>query len=53
MTLPPRSYPWDEFQRGREVRDRVRWLERARARRNRALLRRWIRRVLSLGLWRN
>ena len=53
MTLPPRSYPWDEFQRKREVRDRVRWLERARARRNRALLRRWIRRVLSLGLWRN
>ncbi len=53
LTLPPRTYPWDEFDRRRQVEDRMERLNRVRVERNRALLRRWLRRVLTLGLWRS
>ena len=53
LTLPPRTYPWDRFDRRDEVRRRTQTLERVRVERARAQLRRWLRRVLTLGLWRN
>ncbi len=53
LTLPPRTYPWDEFDRRRQVEDRMERLDRVRVERNQALLRRWMRRVLTLWLWRN
>ena len=52
LTLPPASFPWDEFDRRDKVWERTQDLKRVRAERNRALLRRWLRRVLTLGLWR-
>ena len=51
LTLPPVKYPWDGFDRRHEVWDRTQELSRVRVKRNRALLRRWLRRVLTLGLW--
>ena len=51
LTLPPATYPWDRFGRRDEVWRRTRDLERVRVERNRALLRRWLRRALTLGLW--
>lgn len=52
LTLPPATYPWDRSGRRAEVRDRREWLGGARMERNRALLWRWLRRILSCGLWR-
>ena len=53
LTLPPRTYPWDEFDRRDKVWELTQDLKRVRAERERALLRRWLRRVLTFGLWRN
>ena len=52
LTLPPRTYPWDRSDRRDQVWDRRQSLEDARVERNRALLWGWLRRVLTLGLWR-
>ena len=52
LTLTPASFPWDQFDRRDKVWERTQDLKRVRAERNRALLRRWLRRVLTLGLWR-
>ena len=52
LTLPPASFPWDQFDRRDKVWELTQDLKRVRARRNRALLRRWLRRVLTFGLWR-
>ena len=53
LTLPPRTYPWDGSDRRDEVWRRTQALERAQVERARVQIRRWIRRVLTLGLWRN
>ena len=53
LTLPPRTYPWDGSDRRDEVWRRTQALERARVERARAQIRRWIRRVLTLGRWRD
>ena len=53
LTLPPRTYPWDGSDRRDEVWRRTQALERARVERARAQIRRWIRRVLALGRWRD
>ena len=53
LTLPPRTYPWDDSDRRDEVWRRTQALERARVERARAQIRRWIRRVLTLWLWRD
>ena len=53
LTLPPASYPWDQFDRRDQVWERKQWLDMAWVARNRALLRRWLHRVLTFGLWRN
>ncbi|MDD9994914.1 MAG: hypothetical protein OXS35_04095, partial [Dehalococcoidia bacterium] len=53
LTLPPASYPWDQFDRRDQLWERERGLDRARVERNRALLRRWLRRVITFGLWRS
>ena len=53
LTLPPASFPWDEFDRQDQLWERTQDLKRIRAERERALLRRWLRRVLTVGLWRN
>ena len=52
LTLPPASFPWDQFDRRDQVWGLTQDLKRVRAERNRALLRRWLRRVLTFGLWR-
>lgn len=52
LTLPPASSPWDWEVRQDEIRRRQRSLRTAEVDRNRALLRLWVRRVLTLGLWR-
>ena len=53
LTLPPWTYPWDESRR----RDELYWvkasLAHARWELVQALFWRWVRRVLTLGLWRN
>ena len=51
LTLPPAVYPWNRSDRRDEVWRRGEWLEDLRVERNRALVLRWIRRVLTLGLW--
>ena len=53
LTLPPRTYPWDGSDRRDELWRRTQALERARVERSRVQIRRWIRRVLTLGLWRD
>ena len=53
LTLPPASYPWNWEGRRDEVRRRQRSLGSAEVDRNRALLRLWLRRILTVGLWRN
>ena len=53
LTLPPASYPWDQFERRDQAWRRRQSLGDARVERNRALLRRWLRRILSCGLWRD
>ncbi len=52
LTLPPDTYPWDRSDRREQLRRRRRSLENARVDRRWALLRRWLRRVLTFGLWR-
>ncbi len=53
LTLPPWTYPWDESRR----RDELLWVKgaliAARWELVQALFWRWVRRVLTLGLWRN
>ncbi len=51
LTLPPAVYPWDRADRRDEVCRRQQSLADLRVERNRALLWRWVRRVLTLGLW--
>ena len=53
LTLPPASYPWDQFDRRDHLRERKRDLDRVRVERNRALVRRWLRRVLTLNQWKD
>ena len=50
LTLPPASFPWDKFDRRDQVWERRQDLKRVRAERNRALLRRWLRRVLTVEM---
>ena len=52
LTLPPASFPWDQFDRRDQVWERTQHLKQVRVDRNRALLRQWLRRVLTFGLWR-
>ena len=52
LTLPPSTYPWDSFDRRNQLWTRRQALERARVQCARAELRRWLWRVLTLGLWR-
>ena len=52
LTLPPAVYPWDRGDRRKELWWREESLRDARADRRWALCWRWLRRVLSLGLWR-
>lgn len=51
LTLPPAAYPWDRADRRDEVWRRKQSLEDIRVERSRALLWRWVRRVLTMGLW--
>ena len=51
LTLPPAVYPWTRSDRRDEVWRRGEWLEDLRVERNRALVLRWVRRALTLGLW--
>ena len=51
LTLPPAVYPWDRADRRDEVWRRKHSLGDLQVERNRALLWRWVRRVLTLGLW--
>ena len=53
LTLPPASYPWDQFDRRDHLRERKRDLDRVRVERNRALVRRWLRRVLTFNQWKD
>ena len=52
LTMPPDTDPWDSLGRRTQVHWRTRTLERVRRERVRAQVRRWLRRVLTLGLWR-
>ncbi len=52
VTLPPAVYPWDRFDRRDELWRRRQSLADARAERRRALFWLWLRRVLTLGVWR-
>ncbi len=51
LTLPPTVYPWNRADRRDEVWRRKQSLEDLRVERNRALFWRWVRRMLTLGLW--
>ena len=51
LTLPPAIYPWDHFDRRDEVWRRKQSLVDLRAERRQAVLWRWVRLVLTLGLW--
>ena len=53
LTLAPDTDPWDNFGRRTQVRWRTQTLNRVRRVRARAQIRRWLRRFLTLGLWRN
>ena len=53
LTLPPDKYPWDSLIRGEQVNWRMKTLARVRRERRWAEVRWWIRRVLTLGVWRN
>ncbi len=53
LTMPPDTDPWDSLGRRTQVRWRTQTLDRVRGERVRAQWRRWIRRVLTLGLWRS
>lgn len=51
LTLPPAVYPRDRADRRDEVWRRKQSLGDQRVERNRAVLWRWVRRLLTLGLW--
>ena len=51
LALPPERYRWDGFARRAQLRWRERTLRRVRGERRRAQWRRWLRRLLTLGLW--
>ncbi len=51
LTLPPAVYPWDRADRRDEVWRRKQSLEDLRVERRRTVFWRWVRRVLTLGLW--
>ena len=51
VTLPPADYPWDRFDLEDQTRRRKRRQDVVREEIRRAELRRWMRRVLTLGLW--
>ena len=51
LTLPPAAYPWDRADRRDEVWRRKQLLVDLGVERRRAVLWRWVRRVLTLGLW--
>ena len=51
LTLPPAVYPWDRADRRDEVWRRKQSLADLQVERRRAVLWRWVRRVLTLGLW--
>ena len=51
LTLPPASYPWDQFDRRDEVWGLERALADLRGERRRAVLLLWLRRVVTLGIW--
>ena len=52
LTMPPDTDAWDSLGRGTQVRWRIQTVERVRGERVRAQFRRWVRRLLTLGLWR-
>ncbi len=52
LTLPPAAQPWDDSDRRDRVYSLTETLGRVRRERVRAQWRRWVRRVLTLGLWR-
>lgn len=52
MTLPPETYPWDSLGRRDQVDWRLKTLARLRKELLKARLRRWARRILTLGIWR-
>ena len=52
LTLPLADYPWDRFERRRELRRSEQSLRDARRERRRARLWRLLRRILTLGIWR-
>ena len=51
LTLTPATYPWSRAERREQIWWRERALDEARVARNRALLRRWLRRTFTFGLW--
>lgn len=51
LTLPPAVYPWDRADRRSELWRRRQALGDVRAERRRAVMLRWLRRALTLGLW--
>ena len=53
LTMPPDTDPWDSLSRRTQVRWRTQTLERVHRERVLAQIRRWVRRILTLGLWRN
>ena len=50
LTLPPATYPWDRLDRRDKVCSRTQILARVRGEQAKAHMRRWIRRVPTLGL---
>ena len=52
LTMPPDTDPWDSLSRRTQVRWRTQTLERVRRERILAQIRLWVRRILTLGLWR-
>ena len=53
LTVPPDTDPWDSLSRRTQVRWRTRTLERVHRERVLAQIRRWIRRILTLGRWKD
>ena len=51
LTLPPETHPWDDRARTDAVHLRTQALERVRGERIRAQWQRWVRRIVTLGLW--
>jgi len=52
ITLPPAEYPWDRFEMIDEFRRRTRRLNEIRDEQTKAARRRFLRRVMTFGLWR-